>query len=156
MEFDPIRDLENRRRELQERWFLHKKSTHREGAKSLAWVAVGALGVAVDVAALGGVGTVMAAIAAKGAWDYRKEVKRLEKELKAIDQNIADLKEERASLANKPSLQNKPSVQAEFSPAAQRKVDGLQSRLEELEKTIDKLTGQDPSTGKPKIKPAGP
>lgn len=156
MEFDPIRDLENRRRELQERWFLHKKSSHREGAKTAAWVAVGALGVAVDVVALGGIGTVMAAIAAKGTWDYRKEVKRLEKELKAIDENIKDLKEMRAKEIDDPSPKAQKTVTAEFSPAAKRHVEGLQSRLEQLEKTIDKLTGQDPSTGKPKLKPTGP
>ena len=46
MEKDSIRDLEDRRRELQERWFVYRGSSRREGAKSAAWLAVGAIGVA--------------------------------------------------------------------------------------------------------------
>lgn len=154
LEHDPIRDLETRRRELQERWFVYRGSSRREGVKSAAWIAVGALGVAADVALLGGLGTVMATVSGLGFFAYRKEVKRLEKELKAIDSSIQELKNEREELnKNAPLLENKPSITAEFSPAAKRTVDGLQSRLEELEKSMDKIIG-DKAPKKPK--PAGP
>lgn len=155
MEKDPIRDLEDRRRELQERWFVYRGSSRREGAKSAAWLAVGAIGVAADVALLGGLGTVMASVAGLGFLSYRKEVKRLEKELKSIDSTIQQLKIERDDAALRgPSPENKPTITAEFSPAAKRTVEGLQSRLEELEKSMDKLINSD--NGKNKPKPAGP
>lgn len=142
MEKDPLRDLEDRRRELQERWFVYRGSSRREGVKSAAWVALGVIGVAADVAVLGGLGTVMATVSGMGFFAYRKEVKRLEKELKSIDSILTELREERAKLdLSGPALAAKPSIQAEFSPAAQRKVDGLQARLDELEKSIEKITG---------------
>jgi polyhydroxyalkanoate synthesis regulator phasin len=154
-ERDPILDLEARRRELHERWLVYRKTRNNEGAKTAGWVAIGAIGFAADVALMGGACTIMAAIGAKNTWDHRKEVKRLEKELQSLDQSIAELKDERAVQLKNPEPLNKPAIKAEFSPAAQRKVDGLQARLEELEKSMDKIMNSDPS-GKPKHKPAGP
>lgn len=148
-EQDPIRDLEQRRRELQDRWFVHKGSRAREGVKSAAWLTVGVVGVAADVALLGGLGTLMAGVAGVGFFSYHKEVKRLEKELKEIDNSIKLLKTERENAPSEPSLANKPSVTAEFSPAAMRKIDALQGRLDALEKSMDKL-------GANKPKPAAP
>jgi len=154
-EHDPLRDLEIRRRELHERWLVYRKTRNNEGLKTAGWVAIGAIGFAADVALMGGVCTAMAAIGAKNTWDQRKEVKRLEKELKSIDESIAELKEERALHGKNPSPDLNKTVTAEFSPAAKRTVEGLQSRLEELEKSMDKMMKDDPLK-KPKHKPASP
>ncbi len=160
-EHDPLRPLEDKRRQLTDRWLAFKTASRREGIQLGFWTGVGVLAVAADMALLGGLGTALAAMSGLSFVTYRREVKRLEKALQEVDRTITALQNERADFERRnPTL--KKGLEDEFSPAAKRKIEGLQARLEELENTMNKLTGETapkkpdidaPDLGKPKYKP---
>lgn len=160
-EHDPLRPLHDKRRELTDRWLAFKTASRREGVQLGFWTGVGALAIAADLTLLGGLGTALAAMSGLGFVTYRREVKRLEKALQEVDRTITALQNERDDFERRnPTL--KKGLEEEFSPAAKRKIEGLQARLEELENTMNKLTGENapkkpdidpPDLGKPKYKP---
>jgi polyhydroxyalkanoate synthesis regulator phasin len=88
---------------------------------------------------------------------YKREAKRIEKDLKEVDKSLDLLHEVQADW-NRAHPQPTPGLTEEFSPAAKRQIDALKARLEELEKQVDKVVAEnDKSIDKPKFKPpAGP
>ncbi|MDI1226539.1 MAG: hypothetical protein PSY14_02495 [bacterium] len=162
-EYDPLRPLQDKRRELTDRWLAFKTASRREGIQLGFWGGVGALAIAADLTLLGGLGTALAAMSGLSFVTYRREVKRLEKALKEVDRTITALQNERDDFERRnPTL--KKGLEDEFSPAAKRKIEGLQARLDELEHSMNKLTGQAPAKpdidapdlGKPKYRPPAP
>ena len=162
-EYDPLRPLQDKRRELTDRWLAFKTASRREGIQLGFWGGVGVLAIAADLTLLGGLGTALAAMSGLSFVTYRREVKRLEKALKEVDRTITALQNERDDFERRnPAL--KKGLEDEFSPAAKRKIEGLQARLDELEHSMNKLTGQTPAKpdidapdlGKPKYRPPAP
>ena len=163
-EHDPLRDLEDKRRSLTGRWLAYKTATRREGVQVGFWASVGAVAMAADMALLGGLGTALAAMSGAGFLAYRRESKRLEHELKELDHSISQFRREQDDYARRHPKPEK-SLDDGFSPAAKRKIDGLQARLDDLEKSMEKLAGDKlpkkpdvdaADLGKPKYKPPQP
>ncbi|MEZ0259466.1 MAG: hypothetical protein ACAH80_00560 [Alphaproteobacteria bacterium] len=159
-EHDPIRDLEDARRKTTDRWLAFKGASRREGTQAGVWAVIGGAAVAADFALLGGLGTAIALMSGATWLSYKKEAKRLEKELVNIEKSITQLREEREERErNQPQLKN--GLNEEFSPAAKRQIDALKSRLEEVEKMMDKMQAgkeqDNDEIDKPKMKkPGGP
>ena len=157
---DPIRDLEEQRRKLTDRWLAFKGASKREGVQTGMWAVIGGVAIATDLALLGGLGSAIAIMSGATWLTYNREAKRLETELQKIEKTITTMREERDEYErNHP----KPSkdLQEEFSPAAKRQIDALKSRLEEVEKLMDKMQAEknkdNDDIDKPKFrKPAGP
>jgi hypothetical protein len=160
MQPDPLRDLEEQRRKLTDRWLAFKGASKREGVQTGMWAVIGGVAIATDMALLGGLGTAIALMSGATWLTYNREAKRLEGELEKIEKSIVVIKEEREEYErNHP----KPAkdLQEEFSPAAKRQIDALKSRLEEVEKLMDKMQADrdkdNDGIDKPKFKkPAGP
>ena len=163
-EHDPLRDLEDKRRQLTDRWLAFKTATRREGIQLGFWSGVGVIAVAADMALLGGLGTALAAMSGIGFIAYRKESKRLENALEEVERTITAIRNEQEDYTRR-HPQPQKGLEEDFSPAAKRKIEGLQARLEELEHTMNKLTGDNapkkpdidaPDLSKPKYKPPAP
>jgi hypothetical protein len=152
---DPIQDLERRKRELTDRWLAYKSAAQREAAEFGFWGIVGGAAIAADFAFLGGIGTVVAAVSGAGWLRCKREAKRIEKQMKDVDKSLDRLHEEHAEWARR-HPRPAPNLAEEFSPAAKRQIEALKSRLEELEKQMDKVTAEnDKSIDKPKFRPPG-
>ncbi|TAL34529.1 MAG: hypothetical protein EPN97_08405 [Alphaproteobacteria bacterium] len=153
---DPIQDLERRKRELTDRWLAYKSAAQREAAEFGFWGVVGGVAIAADFALLGGIGTVIATVSGAGWLRCKREAKRIEREMKDVDRSLDRLHEERADWSRQ-HPQPAQNLAEEFSPAAKRQIEALKSRLEELEKQMDKVTAEnDKSIDKPKFRPPGP
>lgn len=152
---DPVWDLERRKRELTDRWLAYKSAAQREATEFGFWGLVGGVAIAADFALLGGLGTAVALVSGAGWLRYKREGRRIEREMKEVDKSLENLLQERAEWARQ-HPQPKPGLTEEFSPAAKRQIDALKARLEELEKQVDKVTAEnDRSIDKPKFRPPG-
>lgn len=160
MQPDPLRDLEEQRRKVTDRWLAFKGASKREGVQTGMWAVIGGVAIATDMALLGGLGTAIALMSGATWIAYNREAKRLESELGKIEDSITVMKQEREEKErNAPKLSK--DLQEEFSPAAKRQIDALKSRLEEVEKMMDKMQAdrdkENDGIDKPRFKkPAGP
>jgi hypothetical protein len=155
-EKDPLWDLERRKRDLTDRWLAYKSAAQREAAEFGFWGLVGGVAIAADIALLGGLGTAVALVSGAGWLRCKREGRRIEKEMQEVDKSLDRLHQERAEATRRHPTPT-PGVTEEFSPAAKRQIDALKSRLEELEKQVDKVTAEnDKSIDKPKFRPPGP
>ncbi len=155
--FDPLEDLRQKREALEERMQQYRAAAKREAGELGFWSLVGGFAVAADWMILGGVGTGIAVLSGATLFNAKREEKKIEKQLAKIDERIDRLVDARLEQEkNNPALNKNLSEQ--FSPAAQKEIDLLRARLEDLEKQVDKSRQQDNGhdLDKPKFKPPKP
>ncbi len=154
--FDPLEDLRKKREELEDRMYKYRAAAKREAGELGFWGLVGGVAIAADWMILGGVGTGIAVLSGATLFSAKREEKKIEKQLEKIDARIDKLVDDRLEQEkNSPGLNKKLSEQ--FSPAAQKEIDLLRARLEDLEKQVDKNRQNNNDNGKdldkPKFKP---
>ena len=155
--FDSLDDLRMKREELEERMRAYRETAKREAGELGFWSLVGGIAVAADWMILGGVGTGIAVLSGATLFNAKREEKKIEKQLAKIDERIDRLVDARLEQEkNNPGLNKNLSEQ--FSPAAQKEIDLLRARLEDLEKQVDKNRQNDNGRDldKPKFKPPKP
>ncbi|MDE1152642.1 MAG: hypothetical protein PW788_08910 [Micavibrio sp.] len=155
--FDPLQDLRDKREKIEEKINLYKTGVRRQAGEMGFWTLIGGVAIAADFAILGGIGTGIAVLSGATIFSFTREMKKLEKQLEKIDERIdrlVDIQLEQQK--NQPQL--KKGLAEEFSPAAQKEIDLLRARLEDLEKQVDKarINDNDNTLDKPKFKPPKP
>jgi len=153
---DRIRDLIKRRDDLEDRLERSRNRAKAQAGELGFWGVVGGVAIAADFMILGGIGTGIAVLAGASFVGNKREEKKLQKQLDLLDIRLDALQRERVEYERR---HPKPdaSLTDEFSPAAKKEIDLLRSRLEDLEKQMDKNTrkpeDKTSTVDKPRFKP---
>jgi hypothetical protein len=158
---DPLRTLERERDKLEQRFNDLTKKAQNELGEAGFWGFVGGVAIMADWAFMGGLGTAIAVWSGAEYIAYKTNARRVEKDLKKVQERIIDMQEERfraqmdmQKQQRQPGVANDNSLKDEFSPAAKAEIEALQKKLAELSGQVDKLQ-EDKEKGldKPKFKP---
>jgi len=159
-EEDPLEMLEIERARLEETYEQHRRLAGYKGRGTLFWGIIGGACLAGDMMGFGGVLTAIAGYKGLGWVGNSLVARRIEEQLREVQERIVDLHEERARYEMEhPQTRRDRNLADDFSPAARAEITALRRQLREVSKRLEKME-PDPKTlpktiGKPRFKPPG-